>query len=130
MSNFPRKQESSSEWVELPEVITPSHIEFVGEATGPDEDKFKDRTRRLFAAQTTQIFRRMYLARVSFGEPSALSVVVCVRHVDTIEQTLQRGFKHMFSEIQRSGKFYDWMTLAEEQEQELRKVCKPFYELA
>lgn len=36
----------------------------------------------------------------------------------------------MFSEIQRSGKFYDWMTLAEEQEQELRKVCKPFYELA
>jgi hypothetical protein len=53
-----------------------------------------------------------------------------VEYEITIEQTLQRGFKHMFSEIQRSGKFYDWMTLAEEQEQELRKVCKPFYELA
>jgi len=127
MSNFPRKPEPRPGPIRLSEVITPSEVRFVGEQTSPADDELKDRMRRLFA-QTPKIFRRAYLARISYGEPSVCSVVLCVRHVDSIEETLQRGFKHMFSEVLRRGDFYDWMILGEEQEHELRKVCEPFYE--
>ena len=127
MSNFPRKPEPPSGPMRLSEVITPREVRFVSEQTGPAEDELKDRLRRLFA-QTPKIFRRAYLARVSYGDPSVCSVVLCVRQIESIEETLRRGFKHMFSEILRRGDFYDWMLLGEEQELELRKVCKPFYE--
>ena len=127
MSNFPRKPEPRSGPVELPHVITPPEVTFVGEQTGPAENEMKDRLRRLFAL-TPQIVRRAYLARVSFGEQSAVSVVLCVRHIASIEETLQKGFKHMFSEILRRGNFYDWLILGEEHERELRKVCEPFYD--
>jgi hypothetical protein len=85
--------------------------------------------RRIFE-QTPRIFQRAYLARVSYGEPGVSSVALCVRNVDSIEETLQKGFKHMFREINRRADFYDWMIIDEKQERELRKVCKPFYEAA
>jgi hypothetical protein len=129
MSNFPRKANPSSGRFELPEVITPSRVEFLGEQTDPADEHKKTRLRWVFE-QTPRIFQRAYLARVFYGEPGVSSVVLCVRHIDDIEQTLQKGFAHMFREISRRGDFYDWMILDEEKERELKKVCKPFYEAA
>ena len=54
----------------------------------------------------------------------------CVPNIDSIEQTLHKGFKHMVGEISRRGDFYDCMVIDEAQERELRKVCKLFYEAA
>ena len=129
MSNFPRKAARASRFADPREIIAPSHVEFLGEQTGPAEENIKEGLRRLFT-MTPRVFRRAYLARISCGEPSVSSVVICVRHTDHIEETLRRGFRHMFGEISRGGNFYDWMTIGEEQEQELRKVCRPFYEAA
>ena len=127
MSNFPRKLAELPPFFDLPETITPSQVEFLGEQSSPEDDKLKNFMRRLFA-NPPPICRRAYLARVSFGEPGVSSVVLCVRNVEHIEEELQHGFKRMFSQVMRPGQFYDWMILDEKREEELRKVCKPFYE--
>ena len=129
MSNFPRKTKRPPGPVELAEVVAPRNVDFIGEQTDPADEQRKARLRLIFE-QTPRVFRRAYLARVSYGEPGVSSVVLCVRNIDSIEQTLHKGFKHMFGEISRRGDFYDCMIMDEEQERELRKVCKPFYEAA
>jgi hypothetical protein len=129
MSNFPRTPKPSSGPVEFGEVIAPRRIEFLREQTDPADEQKQARLRWIFE-QAPQVFQCAYLARVSYGEPGVSSVVLCIRNIDRIERTLHKGFKHMFGEINRRGDFYDCMMIDEEQERELRKVCKPFYETA
>ncbi len=129
MSNFPRKPKPSSGPAELGEVITPPSVKFLGEQTDPDDEQKKASLRWIFE-HTPRVFQRAYLANVSYGEPGVSSVVLCVRNSDSIEKTLHKGFKHMFGEINRRGDFYDCMIVDEDQERELKKVCKPFYEMA
>ncbi len=130
MSNFPRKPNRSSGAVELGEIIVPPKVEFLGEQTDPADDQKKATLRWVFEQTTPRVFQRAYLAKVSYGEPGVSSVLLCFRNVDSIEERLHRGFKHMFGEINRRGNFYDCMIIDEEQERELKKVCKPFYEAA
>ncbi len=127
MSNFPRKPESKSEPSRLSELITPSQVTFLGEQTGPAEDELEKRLRELYV-QRPEVWRRAYLARVSYGEPSVCSVVLCIRLGEFVEESIQKQYGHKFSDIRRSGDFYDQMFIREEQELELRKVCAPFYE--
>jgi hypothetical protein len=77
-----------------------------------------------------QMVRRAYLVRLAYDDSPAVTVVLCIRHVEKIEHELARGFRHMFGEIRRGGDFYDTMIINEAQEQALKQVCKPFYELA
>lgn len=128
MSNFPRKTPRSTGPVELPEVIVPQNLIFIGEQTDPADEQKKATLRWIF--EQSRVFRRVYLARVSYGEPGVSSVVLCFRNIDTIEEKLSKGLKHMFGELRRKGSTYDCMIIDEEQERELRKVCRPFYEAA
>src|SRR3989442_15029354 len=98
MSNFPRKAERSARPVELAEILAPSHVKFIGEQTDPADERKKARLRWIFE-QTPGVFERAYLARVSYGEPGVSSVVLCIRNIESIEQTLHKGFRHMFGEI-------------------------------
>ena len=127
MSNFPRKPESQSGPRRTSEIITPSQVTFVGEQTSPADDELKDHIRHLFE-KVPRVCRRIYLARVSYGDPSICTVVLCFRIREEFEEILQKDYGHMFSAIHRSGDSYDVMKIGEEQELELRKVCKPFYE--
>jgi hypothetical protein len=130
MSNFPRKIERSLRLPKLAEVIAPSSIEFIGEQTDPADAQTKTTLRWVFNQQSPQVFVRAYLARVSFGQPGISSVVLCIRNIDSIEQKLYKGSRHMFGQIHRRGSFYDCMMIDEELERNLKKVCKPFYEAA
>ena len=132
MDNFPRYNSQRAptpigRWLELPEIIVPSNLRFIGEQIGPAEDRFKASMSRLFAG-LPPLFRRAYLARVSYGEFPVSSVVLCQRFIESIEHKLQGASKHMFGEIHRTGDSYDTMLIGEDLEQDLRKVCKPFYE--
>jgi hypothetical protein len=102
MTNFPRKTQPRSGWPQLSEIVKLSEVKFIGEQKSSDDDKAKELMRRI--------------------------ALLCVRYVNSVEETLQKGFKHMFEEIKRRGDSYDRLILDESREQELRKVCKPFYE--
>lgn len=130
MNNFPRNTQRSS-WPELSDVFTPSHLRFLGEADGPAEEKVKNFYRHLHTQAPRKIVRRAYLARISYGDPSMQTVVLCERQTESIEEILMLGpSRHMFGEIRRKGDFYDRMLICEEQERELQKVCRPFFEVA
>ncbi len=103
MSNFPRKRSPSAGPFELPEVVTPSSITFLGEQTDPAAETYKAMLRRAFEGEP-RLFQRAYLARVSYGDPGVSSVTLCVRHVEGIEKTLQRGFKYVRRDFPR-GRF-------------------------
>ena len=130
MSNFPRKPKPSSGPVKLREVIAPQSVEFLGEQIDPADQQTKAPLRWIFEQARPQVFQRAYLARVSYGEPGVSSVVLCVRNIDSIEQSILKGSNSRFGEIYRPGSFYDCMMINEEQERELRQVCKPFYAAA
>src|SRR5262249_54321373 len=110
-------------------IITPSGLRFIGEQAGPTEDAFKLRMNRLFSV-VPRVFRSAYLVKLSYGEPPIGSVVLCLRLREDTEHEIRRGFKHMLGEIRRQGDSFDQMLIDEDQERELRKVCKPFYEAA
>ncbi len=129
MDNFPRIPKPAGRWPELAEVITPHNVEFIGEQGGPAEERFKARMSYFFGL-TPNIIKRAYLARLTCDESPGANVVLCLRHIDSVEHELRRGFRHMFGELRRRGDSYDHMVIDEEQEQKLKKVCKPFYELA
>ena len=128
MDNFPRNTQRSG-WPKLSEVFTPTHLKFLGEQNDPADEKLKNFFRHLHSQAKPQIVRRAYLARVSYGDPPTQTVVLCERQSESIEEKLMLGpSKHMFGEIRRRGDFYDRMIIGEEQERELRNVCRPFYE--
>jgi hypothetical protein len=129
MSNFPRIQKTVAGWPKLPEVITPTNTTFLGEQNEPVDEKFKRRLANLFS-QSPGVWRRAYLARLTYDGLPTPTVVLCVREDENAEHELLRGFPHMFGTIRRSGDFYDTMIIDEAQEQALKQVCKPFYEQA
>jgi hypothetical protein len=129
MSNFPRPPKPATGWPKLPEVIAPAKVTFLGEQSEPRDDDYKRMMSRLFS-QATPVFRRTYLARLTYNDSSEVAVVLCTRQVEHIEHELKRRSSHMFGEIHRTGTFYDMMIIDEAQEQALKRVCKPFYELS
>lgn len=127
MSNFPRKLASRP--ARLGEFITPPTVKFLGEQTDPVDEQKKATLRSIFEQSRPRVFQRIYLAKVSYGEPGVSSVLLCFRAIDSIEEKRQKGSKNMLGGIYRAGNFYDGTIISEEQEQELKKVCKPFYEI-
>jgi hypothetical protein len=128
MNKFPRSPKPVG-WPKLSEVITPASVVFLSEQNGPADEEFKRRMAHLFS-QSPSVVQRAYLARLTYDGSPEPTVVLCMRHVETIEHELLRGFRHMSGEIHRKGDFYDTMILDEAQEQALKQVCKPFYEQA
>jgi len=109
----------------LAETIRPPQIEFVGEQTGPVEDNLKARFCPQFASAHT--VESAYLARVSYGDNSHCSVVLCIRSSIEVDQVLREKLAQIFAEVFRADQHLDILFMREDQEMQLQKVCKPFY---
>ena len=109
-----------------PEVFTPPRIVFVGEQSGAVEDDLKTRFGEILTS--TPAVQSAYLARLSYGEASDYSVGLCIRSSVGIDQGLQKRLAQVFAEIFREEEHLDILFMREDQEAELKKVCRPFYE--
>jgi hypothetical protein len=110
------------------ETLTPPRIEFVGEQAGQTEDELK--TRLVPTLQQSASVRSAYLARVSYGEPSAYSVALCIRSASGLDDTLQRRLGSIFTEMFRTDAHLDILFIRDDQEQQLKRVCNAFYQVA
>jgi len=108
------------------ETIRPPQIKFVGEQAGPVEDDLKARFCRLFAS--THTVESAYLARVSYGDDSRNSVALCIRSSIEVDQQLQEKLAQIFAEVFRADQHLDILFVREDQEMQLQKICKPFYQ--
>jgi hypothetical protein len=109
-----------------PETLRSLNIQFVGEQAGPVENDLKAKFQDLLAQTTT--VRAAYLAQVSYGNTPDHSVVLCIRSTVGIDESLQKYLGLIFTKAFRPDQHLDILFIRDDQEEELRKVCKPFYE--
>lgn len=109
-----------------PQTFTPARIDFVGEQSGPVEDEIKARFREILVA--TPAVQSAYLARLSYGESPGYSVAVCIRSSVGVDERLEKRLAQIFIEMFRRDERLDTLFMREDQEAELRKVCRAFYE--
>jgi hypothetical protein len=108
------------------ETIRPPRIEFVGEQAGPIEDGLKARFCHLFASIHT--VESAYLARVSYGDDSHYSVALCIRSLIEVDQQFRERLAQIFAEVFRTDQHLDILSMRDDQEMQLQKVCRPFYQ--
>lgn len=108
------------------ETIKPPRIEFVGEQAGPVEDDLKAKFCQVFAEMPD--IRSAYLARLSYGEPAGYSVGLCIRSRIGIDHPLQKRLGQIFTDTFSGDQYLDILFIRDDQEEELKKVCRPFYE--
>ncbi|HEX9483565.1 MAG TPA: enhanced serine sensitivity protein SseB C-terminal domain-containing protein [Gemmatimonadaceae bacterium] len=107
---------------------TEPRIEFVGEQDGEGERRLKAELLPLLA-QYAEI-ERAYLARIGFQPGDASSVALCLitRHGDN--QALVRRIDEVFKRLVPANVFLDVAFLTALQEEDVNRVCRPFYHRA
>lgn len=108
------------------ETFTPGRIDFIGEQSGRVEDELKERFCELFD-QVPNV-RKAYLARLSYGAAPGYSVGLCIRSTNGTDETLRKRLGEVFAAIFKSSEYLDILFLSDDQEEQLCKVCPPFYE--
>lgn len=101
-------------------------VEFLGAQDGVSE--------RTFIAAITPLLRaspsvqRAYLARLGFAPGSAASVALCLAAGNNEDRSLIASVLAVFKEMAPTEAFLDILFLDDEQEEDLRRVCPPFFQ--
>jgi hypothetical protein len=111
-----------------PENFIAPKIVFVGEQSGPVEDTLKAKFSESFAQ--IPAVQSAYLARLSYDETQGYSVGLCIHSNAGIDQDLQEQLGKVFAKVFSSDQYLDILFIQADQELQLRKVCRAFYESA
>jgi hypothetical protein len=120
MSWFKRKHSRPAEEVKPP--VT----KFVGEQDGSPERDLKARFVKLFREDST--VQRAYLARTDYGDATSVNVALCLKSSIGEDMLLVSSVSAIFAEMFGSHEHLDVLFIRDDQEQQLRVVCTPFYE--
>ena len=107
---------------------TQFEIQFVGEQDGPVEREIKARWRSIFEA--TPLVRCAYLAVATYDQAATFQPVLCVAHARGQDVALVDTLSEPFREQFHRSQALDILFLRQEQEEQLRKVCRSFYDRA
>lgn len=108
------------------EEVRPPVIKFVGEKDGSPKRELKGRFIKLFRDEPT--VQRAYLARTDYGDAAGVNVALCVKSSVGQNMPLVSGVSAIFGEMFGSHEHLDVLFIRDDQEQQLRVVCTPFYE--
>jgi SseB protein C-terminal domain len=109
-----------------PEIVTPPVIKFLGEQDGSIERDLKSRFIDLFDENPT--IRRAYLVRTDYGDATGANVALCVKSSAGEDMALVSDVFAIFAEMFGIHEHLDVLFVRDDQEQQLRAVCTPFYE--
>src|SRR5262245_65278776 len=112
-------------WWKRRSVVHDARPTFVCEQVGAWETTLKEALARLFVLQPT--VDAAYLARVDYGD-GQYNVALCLNTTgDTDDPTLVEGIRSVFAPLFRTDSHLDIMFLTPESEEQVRRVCLPFY---
>src|SRR6266567_2712918 len=100
-------------------------IQFVGEQDGPPERLLKAQLAELLRSQSA--VERAYLARTDYGDATGMHVTLCVKSSLGEDKLLTPKIGDIFVGIFGSHEHLDTLFLLTNQENDLQKVCRPFY---
>ena len=106
--------------------LTPLKITFVGEQDGRPERDLKSRFTTILRGEVS--ISRAYLAKADYGDDTGINVVLCVRSSSGEYPTLNPKIGAVFAEMFGSREHLDLLFIRADQEEQLAKVCHPFYE--
>ena len=110
-----------------PQRLTPRIVRFIGEQDGPAERDLKDRFVELLRGEP--IVRRAYLACAEHGDGSGIHITLCLKCSPRSEDvSLLAKLVGIFGSMFSSQEHLDIRFLEDNEEDELRSVCVPFYE--
>lgn len=99
-------------------------LEFLYEQDGENERRLKNAIRPVLAEHQIS---RAYLARVAFDPSTSPSVALCLVSPMGDDTALVERIATVFKSMASGGIFLDVTFLTPEQEEDLRRVCPPFY---
>lgn len=106
--------------------IKPDFLKFVGEQDGPRERRLKDALVPFF--QGDGVVRSAYLAILETGE--GRSVGLCLKADPLPDESYPGRIAELFVRVMGPGGSLDVLFLQGDQETELARVCRPFYQAA
>ena len=109
----------------LPQQLTPPTTKFIAEQDGPSERDLKARFVELFRHEP--IVERAYLAQAEHGDGTGIHVTLAIRCSCGEDPALIPKLANIFTCMFGSHEHLDMMFVREDQEQQLRTVCGPFY---
>ena len=104
--------------------VRPTSIKFAGEQDGPREKILKAALVTLF--QTDSIVKKAYLAHLDIGE--GFTVGLCLKANPLPDLSYPDKINELFMKVMGPGGYLHVLFLTDDQEIEVRRVCKPFYE--
>lgn len=110
-----------------PEARTEPAIDFIGPQEGPIETRLTSELAQLFAMTHPEV-GRAYLVRVCYRSTGTISVALCIRSTMPKGEQLVTNVGHRFAELFNRETHLDIIFLSLEQEEDLKTVCRPFYE--
>jgi hypothetical protein len=106
--------------------VRPAFIRFLHEQDGPRERKLKDALNVFF--ETERVVQKAFLARLDIGDSVQPTVGLCLRANPLPEESFVARVEKLFISVLGEGGFLHVLFLRDDQEAELIRVCKPFYE--
>ena len=127
MGWFKKKIPAAQQEVAAPiaKIVAPT-IQFVGEQDGSVERDLKSHFVELFRHES--MVKSAYLARAQHSDRTGVHVTLAIRHSGGEDPNLIPKLATIFSSMFSSHEHLDMMFLREDQEQQLRAVCAPFYQ--
>ena len=105
-----------------------SRIEFIHEQDGENERRLKAQLLPLLVEAPH--IQRAYLARAGFQPADATSVVLCLISTTGADESLIQRLGELFPKIVPPNVFLDIAFLTDAQEEDVARVCPPFYRRA
>jgi hypothetical protein len=117
---FLKKRKSAA-----PEAFRARQIQFVGEQDGGPERQLKEALAAHFGSG--KIVKVAYLARAQYEVQGPVNVVLCVRANPSPCPELVTSISRTFASMFGTQEHLDIIFLSNEQESDVRRVCRPFY---
>ena len=100
-------------------------IHFIGQQDGDIEREFLAKISNVLENASAAL--SAYLCRVHYGNPNDINVALCIASSKGESRALIESLSAIFREMFGSQEHLDMLFLNEEQEQQIRSVCSPFY---
>jgi hypothetical protein len=111
-----------------PQKLTPPTTKFIGEQDGAAERDLKARFGELLRHEP--MVERAYLARAEHRDGTGVHVTLAIKRSCGADPSLIPKLASIFTGIFGSHEHLDMMFVREDQEQQLRSVCRPLYRAA
>jgi hypothetical protein len=109
-----------------PEQLHVPKVTFVCEQDGAPERNLKQKFIPVF--EERDYIHSAYLVKVTYANPNEINVALCIKMEKDDDSGLRKAIGDIFAAMFNQKEHLDTIFIGNEQEEEIKRVCRPFYE--